>query len=164
MGISGISVPFRFRNVIGSPSLLSSFLLRPVGKHSLVVARSLDNSRSLSVMLSRVLLSLLAVGASVARAASTGCPVFDADMNLYVLGGPSDYVLGAQSGWSSGACPQCGMRVAEDPTQRRQRRSRRLASARPLQARKPRAATSPSTTTPSMSSAPTLHTRLAFTS
>ncbi|KZV94839.1 hypothetical protein EXIGLDRAFT_736257 [Exidia glandulosa HHB12029] len=51
-------------------------------------------------MLSR-LIALVAVGAGLVTAASSGCPVFDADMNLYVLGGASDYVFGAQDAWSS---------------------------------------------------------------
>lgn len=44
------------------------------------------------------LLPLVALGV---RAASIGCPVFDSDMNLYVFGGASDYVLGAQDSWSA---------------------------------------------------------------
>ncbi|EJD54847.1 hypothetical protein AURDEDRAFT_110301 [Auricularia subglabra TFB-10046 SS5] len=44
------------------------------------------------------LLPLVALGV---RAAAIGCPVFDSDMNLYVFGGASDYVLGAQDSWSA---------------------------------------------------------------
>ena len=56
------------------------------------------------------LLTLAVVGVGLVRAASL-CPVFDSNMNLYVLGGASDYVLGAQDGWSSGEQP---LEIAQD--------------------------------------------------